>query len=157
VASKPPRAPVSAPAGGGNEFAFADDDRPARKRRDDDDDDRPARRSRRDDGEDDRPSRRRRDEDDDYDDRPRKKKRKSRYDDVESKRITAGILALLLGGFGVHKFYLGYTGAGIITIILVFCTGGLAGVIPFIEGILYLTKSDEDFIETYQIGQKEWF
>lgn len=153
AASKPVRAPVSKPAG--NDFAFADDDKPKR-RRDDEEDDRPARRSRRDDDED-RPSRRRRDDDDEYDDRPKKKKRKSRYDDVESKRITAGILALLVGGFGVHKFYLGYTGAGVITLILCLCTGGLAGVIPFVEGIIYLTKTDEDFIETYQIGQKEWF
>jgi hypothetical protein len=36
-------------------------------------------------------------------------------------------------------------------------TCGLAGIIPFIEGIIYLTKSDEEFYNTYQVGQKEWF
>ena len=143
TASKPMRAPVSKTAG--DDFAFADDDRPSRKRRDDDEDDRPSRR-------------RARDEDDDYDDRPRRKRRKSRrYDDIESKRITAGILALFLGAFGVHKFYLGYTGAGVIHLVLLFVTCGLVKIIGIIEGIIYLTMSDEDFIETYQIGQKEWF
>ncbi|MCI0705326.1 MAG: TM2 domain-containing protein [Planctomycetia bacterium] len=73
----------------------------------------------------------------------------------QSKKVVAGILAILLGGLGVHKFYLGYTTAGIIQILLscVF----LGGIIGLIEGIIYLTKSDEEFIQTYQIGQKQWF
>lgn len=71
------------------------------------------------------------------------------------KKVTAGILALLLGAFGVHKFYLGYTKAGIIQILLsLLCLGGL---IAFIEGIIYLTKSDEEFDRTYVQSQKEWF
>lgn len=71
------------------------------------------------------------------------------------KKVTAGILALLLGAFGVHKFYLGYTKAGIIQILLsLLCLGGL---IAFIEGIIYLTKSDEEFDRTYVQNQKEWF
>ncbi|WP_378105401.1 TM2 domain-containing protein [Chryseobacterium sp. sg2396] len=71
------------------------------------------------------------------------------------KKVTAGILAILLGGFGVHKFYLGYTKAGIIQILLSFlCIGGLIGLI---EGIMYLTKSDEEFDRTYVQNQKEWF
>ena len=73
------------------------------------------------------------------------------------KRMTAGILALFLGVFGVHKFYLGYTGAGVLQLVLTFFTCGAAKVIPIIEGIIYLTKTDEEFIETYQIGEKEWF
>jgi TM2 domain-containing membrane protein YozV len=142
TASKPMRAPVSKPAG--DDFAFTDDDRPSRKRRDDYDDEP-------------RSSRKRRDDDYDDEPRPKKKRKKSRYDDVESKRITAGILALLLGAYGVHKFYLGYSGAGVIQLLITFVTCGIAGIIPFVEGIMYLTKTDEDFIETYQIGQKEWF
>ncbi|GAA5101380.1 NINE protein [Chryseobacterium ginsengisoli] len=71
------------------------------------------------------------------------------------KKVTAGILAILLGAFGVHKFYLGYTKAGILQILLsLLCLGGLIGLI---EGIIYLTKSDEEFDRTYVQNQKEWF
>ncbi|PCH49365.1 MAG: hypothetical protein COC22_06710 [Flavobacteriaceae bacterium] len=75
----------------------------------------------------------------------------------ESKRILAGVLAILLGGFGVHKFVLGYTKAGIIQLIITFVTCGILSLIGFIEGIIYLTKSDKEFINTYQTNQKEWF
>lgn len=85
--------------------------------------------------------------DDDYDDAPAPRQ--------ESKRIVAGILAILLGGFGVHKFFLGYTTPGII--MLLTCWTGVTGIIGLIEGILYLTKSDAEFIQTYQVGKKEWF
>lgn len=72
------------------------------------------------------------------------------------KKIVAGILGILLGALGVHKFYLGYTAAGIIQILLnIAC--GLGGLIGLIEGIIYLTKSDEDFVNTYVRGQKAWF
>ena len=67
------------------------------------------------------------------------------------------MFALLLGGFGVHKFYLGYTTAGIIQIVLTLVTCGLAGIVPFIEGIIYLAKTDREFIRTYQQRQREWF
>jgi len=71
------------------------------------------------------------------------------------KKIVAGILAILLGGFGIHKFYLGYTKEGIIQLILsLVCIGGIIGLI---EGILYLTKSDEEFVATYITGRKGWF
>jgi TM2 domain-containing membrane protein YozV len=132
-----------------------EDDRPRKsKRRDEDEDDRPRKSRRRDeDDEDERPSKVRRleDDDEDEDDRPRKKKKK-KYTE-ESKRITAALLAFFLGGWGVHKFYLGYNTAGIIYLL----TCGLCGVGQLIDFILYLTKSDEDFIETYQRGHKEWF
>jgi len=75
----------------------------------------------------------------------------------ESKRIVAGILAILLGGFAIHKFVLGYTKTGIIQLILTFATCGAVGLISFIEGIIYLTKTDEEFINTYQTNKKEWF
>ena len=71
------------------------------------------------------------------------------------KKIVAGILAILLGGLGIHKFYLGYTKEGIIQLILGFlCIGGIIGLI---EGIIYLTKSDEAFAATYITGKKGWF
>jgi TM2 domain-containing membrane protein YozV len=71
------------------------------------------------------------------------------------KKIPAGILGILLGGLGIHKFYLGYTKEGIIQLILgFFCIGVIIGLI---EGIIYLTKSDEDFVRIYVQGKKGWF
>lgn len=75
----------------------------------------------------------------------------------ENKKILAGVLAILLGSLGIHKFILGYTQEGIIQIIISIVTCGIGGIIPFIEGIIYLTKSDEEFYQTYQIGKKGWF
>jgi len=74
----------------------------------------------------------------------------------ENKKIVAGILAILVGSFGIHKFYLGYTKEGIIQILLSFLCG-VGGIIGLIEGIIYLTKSDEEFYTTYQTGKKPWF
>jgi len=71
------------------------------------------------------------------------------------KKVVAGVLAILLGWLGVHKFYLGYTKEGIIQILLnIVC---LAGIFGLIEGIIYLTKSDEEFVATYITGRKGWF
>jgi len=79
----------------------------------------------------------------------------------ESKRIIAGILGILLGSLGVHKFILGYTTQGIIMLAVTLVTcgfgAGLTGLIGLIEGIIYLTKTDEEFIEMYQTNKKEWF
>jgi len=75
----------------------------------------------------------------------------------ESKRVLAGILAIVIGSLGVHKFILGYTKEGIIQIIISIVSCGVLTIIPFIEGIIYLTKSDEEFIETYQVNEKHWF
>jgi len=72
-----------------------------------------------------------------------------------SKKVTAGVLALFLGGIGVHKFYLGYTTEGIIMILLLFC--GISPIIALVEGIIYLTKSDPEFYWTYEAAQKPWF
>ncbi len=75
----------------------------------------------------------------------------------ENKKMIAGILAIVFGSLGIHKFILGYTKEGIIQIIASVVTCGIAGIIPFIEGIIYLTKSDEEFYNTYQVGKKPWF
>lgn len=75
----------------------------------------------------------------------------------ENKKVVSGILAILLGSLGIHKFILGYTQAGIIQIILTIVTCGFAGIVGLIEVIIYLTKSDEDFYQTYQVGKKTWF
>ncbi|OPZ27132.1 MAG: TM2 domain protein [Lentisphaerae bacterium ADurb.BinA184] len=73
------------------------------------------------------------------------------------KKVVAGILGILLGGWGIHKFYLGYTKEGVIQIVITFLTCGVAGLIGLIEGIIYLTKSDEEFVKTYVEGRKGWF
>jgi TM2 domain-containing membrane protein YozV len=75
----------------------------------------------------------------------------------ENKRVLAGIFAILLGGLGVHKFILGYTQEGIIQLIIGICTCGMGGIIGFIEGIIYLVKTDEEFYQTYQANKKGWF
>lgn len=75
----------------------------------------------------------------------------------ESKRILCGVLGILLGGLGIHKFVLGYTTPGIIQLVIGLVTCGAAGIIGLVEGIIYLTKTDDDFVQTYQIGKKEWF
>lgn len=85
-------------------------------------------------------------------------------------KIAAGICGILLGGLGVHKFILGYTNAGIIMLAVSiggallgiflcfpFVAAWAMGLIGIIEGIIYLTKSDEEFVRTYVDGRKEWF
>lgn len=61
---------------------------------------------------------------------------------VKSK-VAAGILGIFLGGIGVHKFYLGKIGMGILY--LCFCWTGIPACIGFIEGIIYLCSNDENF------------
>ena len=75
----------------------------------------------------------------------------------ENKKLLAGILAIVIGSLGIHKFILGYTKEGIIQIVLTFVTCGIAGIIGLIEGIIYLTKSDEEFYQMYQVNKKPWF
>ena len=77
------------------------------------------------------------------------------------KKILAGILAIVLGSLGIHKFVLGYTTEGVIMLLVSVLSCGILAVIPsvigIIEGIMYLTKSDEDFVRTYIQSKKGWF
>jgi TM2 domain-containing membrane protein YozV len=73
------------------------------------------------------------------------------------KKVPAGICAILLGWLGVHKFLLGYTTEGVIQLVLGVLTCGLTNIIGIVEGIIYLTKSDEEFVRTYIQGKKGWF
>lgn len=77
------------------------------------------------------------------------------------KKIIAGILGILLGALGIHKFILGYTTEGIIMICVSVLSCGLAspimGIIGLVEGILYLVKSDEEFVATYVHNKRGWF
>jgi TM2 domain-containing membrane protein YozV len=75
----------------------------------------------------------------------------------ENKKVVAGVLGIVLGGFGVHKFILGYTQEGIIQLVITLVTCGMGSLIGFVEGIIYLTKTDEEFYQTYQVGKKGWF
>ena len=83
----------------------------------------------------------------------------------DNKKVLAGVLAILLGSLGIHKFILGYNKEGIILLVVTLVVGfftcgigaGITGLIGLIEGIIYLTKSDEEFYNTYQVGQKPWF
>ena len=73
------------------------------------------------------------------------------------KKITAGICAILVGWLGVHKFILGYTTEGVIQLVLGILTCGLTNIISIVEGVIYLTKSDEEFVRTYIQNKKGWF
>lgn len=73
------------------------------------------------------------------------------------KKLAAGICGILLGGFGVHKFILGYTTEGIIQIVITFVTCGMGSIVGLVEGIIYLTKSDEEFVRTYIQNKRGWF
>ena len=87
----------------------------------------------------------------------------------EKDKLVAGLLAIFLGAFGIHKFYLGIRNPGIIMasiggagFLLSFVGIGLPiliviAIIGFIEGIVYLSKSNEEFEQIYVIGKKEWF
>ncbi|MBE9173747.1 TM2 domain-containing protein [Cyanobium sp. LEGE 06143] len=85
--------------------------------------------------------------------------------ELSNKKLAAGLTGIFLGAFGVHKFILGYTKAGIIMLVVSLAGGvvtcGIAsfvmGVIGLIEGILYLTKTNEEFQVTYIDAVKDWF
>ncbi|OUS17780.1 hypothetical protein A9Q93_04825 [Nonlabens dokdonensis] len=87
----------------------------------------------------------------------------------DNKKVLAGILGIFFGGIGVHKFILGYNTEGFILlgiflisfplmcIIIGVFTMYIPILIGLIEGIIYLTKSDEEFYHTYQLNKKAWF
>lgn len=102
--------------------------------------------------------------------------------DVSQKKLIAGLLGIVLGSLGVHKFYLGMTTPGlimlgvnvgvwvlalllglvtlgvglIVTVPLAGLVSGAIGLLGLVEGILYLTKSDADFQRDYVVGRKSW-
>ncbi len=84
---------------------------------------------------------------------------------VAKDHVAAGLLAIFLGVFGVHKFYLGYNTVGFVmlavSILGSIFTLGIAAVviwvIAVVEGVLYLTKTQSDFDATYVAKKKEWF
>ena len=87
------------------------------------------------------------------------------WDEIKSKRTTTGILAILFGELGVHKFMLGYTAEGFILLTVSIVGGiitcGLAlivtAIIAIIEGIIILTKTPEEFKRLYIDKKTGWF
>src|SRR5258707_2819011 len=83
----------------------------------------------------------------------------------EKSKAVAGLLGIFLGHLGAHKFYLGYTTQAVITLVVTIIGGiltvGVAAAVTWIvglvEGIIYLTKSDQEFRETYVRNKKKWF
>jgi TM2 domain-containing membrane protein YozV len=87
----------------------------------------------------------------------------------DNKRVLTGVLAIILGSIGVHKFVLGYNNEGFIILIatvigyatLCIFIGAFiltaTSMLGLIEGIIYLTKTDAEFYETYQKNKKAWF
>lgn len=77
------------------------------------------------------------------------------------KKIAAGICGIVIGWLGVHKFILGYQTEGIIMLLVSVLSCGMLAVvmqvIGIVEGIMYLTKSDEEFVRTYIQSRKGWF
>ncbi|MGD1944469.1 MAG: TM2 domain-containing protein [Leptolyngbyaceae cyanobacterium] len=77
------------------------------------------------------------------------------------KKIIAGVLGILLGALGIHKFVLGYTTEGVIMLVVSIATcgigGAVMGIIGLIEGIINLTKTDEEFQATYVDDKRAWF
>lgn len=81
--------------------------------------------------------------------------------DFAGKKIAAGICGILLGALGIHKFILGLNTPGLIMLLVSVLTLGCGSIpmsiIGLVEGIIYLTKSDEDFYQTYAVEKKGWF
>ena len=101
---------------------------------------------------------------------------------IRNKKLTAGFLALFLGGFGAHKFFLGrtlqgciYLGLWVMTIVILGAFGSegenienaadligvflimVLGILPFAESITYFTRSVEDFERINIRGKRPWF
>lgn len=85
--------------------------------------------------------------------------------DANGKKVASGICGILLGSLGIHKFILGYSTEGLIMLLVTlivgsftcFLSSAVMGIIGLIEGIIYLTKSDDEFYSTYIANKKGWF
>lgn len=82
----------------------------------------------------------------------------------QKNKMVAGLLSLFIGAFGIHKFYLGCTTAGIVMLvvflfgfILLGIPSFIIGAIAFIEAILYFIKTDDEFEEKYVSNKRCWF
>lgn len=82
-----------------------------------------------------------------------------------AKQLLSGYAGIILGGFGIHKFVLGYSAEASIMLVvslmgLVFAYGIpflIMQIIGLIEGIIYLNKEHDEFVETYFLRKQGWF
>ncbi|MBD2388081.1 TM2 domain-containing protein [Cylindrospermum sp. FACHB-282] len=82
-----------------------------------------------------------------------------------TKQLLAGYCGIIFGGFGVHKFILGYTSEGFIMLSISIVGGTFTyGVsllvmqlVGLIEGMIYLNKNHEEFVDTYFVNKQGWF
>jgi TM2 domain-containing membrane protein YozV len=80
----------------------------------------------------------------------------------DKNRLVAALLALFVGHWGIHKFYLGKTNAGIIMLLcgtigwLLVLPGLINLLIAFVEFVIYLVKTDQDFYRDYVVGDRSW-
>ena len=76
-------------------------------------------------------------------------------------RVACGVLAILLGSLGIHKFVLGRTGAGLAVLLPTVLSLGILTMftapLGIVEGIIYLARSDSDFQRIYVDGRRSWF
>lgn len=83
------------------------------------------------------------------------------HGDANGKKIAGGICGIILGALGIQKFILGYTTEGLIMLLVSLLTCGIGSpvmsLIGLIEGIMYLTKTDDEFYNTYLASKKGWF
>lgn len=77
--------------------------------------------------------------------------------EVNSRKILCGIMGILFGGLGIHRFILGDTAGGLLRILITVVTCGIGSIIGLIEGIVYLTKTDAEFYQVYMVQKKAWF
>ncbi len=82
----------------------------------------------------------------------------------DKSRVVAGLLGIFLGVLGAQKFYLGYMKQGVILLAvaflgcILFCIPTVVvALIGIVEGVIYLTKSPQDFFNTYVKNKKPWF
>ena len=82
-----------------------------------------------------------------------------------TKQLLAGYCGIILGAFGVHKFILGYAPQGFIMLVISVGGGSLRYggaflimlLVGLIEGMIYLNKSPEEFVNTYFVNKQGWF
>jgi TM2 domain-containing membrane protein YozV len=96
-------------------------------------------------------------EDFDEEEAPSKKGKGGKAPGAPPNKTTLGIVAILFGALGIHKFMLGRSKEGVITLICsLLCLFPIMAQIGMIEGIIYLAKSEEDFHQTYVVNKRGW-
>ncbi len=81
----------------------------------------------------------------------------------EKNKWLAAVLAIFLGSFGVHKFYLGRNTAGLIMLLcfilgfVIVVPSVVVMIISTIEGVIYIARSEQSFHDLYVAGDRAWF